>query len=1424
MKYLHPLKKFCLGLSLLCLNVQANASSIFDDNAINIWLINPNTQAVTTYSLGNWVDNHADLQNFTVSVPYQALVNGLPRSSQAMSPFQAGISIIGLGQADISSNKNMGPQLLAVSPDSGSLSQTIEVLMRIDGSAVEGGEVDLKWQINGSGLQAIRLSGINFVDADGYITRRLFFVKDGTYNIIVQLYRNNQLISEQNKTYTLTNDDPLGEQRDSDGDGIPDLIEAAIGLDPLNGDFTTDTDNNGWSDFDEWLRCDSIDPTKCGIPTDTDGDGWSDFDEALRGTQKNDYILQAIVGQENDESYIKSKLSLQEKPAARRLYEVEYLLNGNIGINANLHEITLLQASEFDGTGLYDLNSLVSAQTLKTLGVNEDRIEKSVLLSHAADRINSGEWPMVRLAAAHSLAIRASTKAANSEVIDPSKIISLLVLEAAGDLDLSDYPANKTGDWSTVLQWRDGLIIWLKQELVKKMEVTFSENSTLASLLFEASLAQEASLRGEDASTRLGYSVLPQTWINHLYAEMTTREASDLYAWFTRIALSNANILNFTKLAATTSEFLKQMPATGTNSSEWLSQRLKMPVVLAEQGCFITSTDLAGVKEDPEFYRQYLTRCPLYYTELELADWQTQASQTRYLLRMTMFNSGPDNISNSPSLASYLDDTDRDNRSNMNEVLFRQYATATYPWLADSDGDAINDDVDECSTDPLNLCAGNPNDPVLKSAQDIVASVGVQGGVTLLELTLSNPAVNAVSFTYIIEALVNDGDTAIAGVDFVAASQTVNVKPGQQSIIIPVSLLANELAGQRRFRIRFEDVIGAIVDEANAIQFVSVISPGVNAPLIQLAKQTFNVAERSTVYFDASASVSGISDPILVFMWQQTSGPAVTLLNDSSSAPSFVAPQAINLIDLAFSVSVQNSAGAEAVSSLLVSVNPVDDPPRVISNPSYTVQRNATLLINKADLLAFVQEPDGEILTVTGPTQQIQGGSLIETSTHFEFIPDANSAPVTITLDNNPIETVSWKTNGVAYRTAKQLDEGYEHKIHTWTPQDGKAVIDVSTQSYSDILTSPLLDIIYYARYNADTNTTWIKWMNADNTFGEIDSDEYSSLFGARIDPASGILYQCSNNGWRRIDPANNSITNISLSCERFRSGQAVIDNKFCLTSSTGLACSEDGISFEPVFTLPNSSSQINGVFSNEAGTLILYNDSISKFIALVNGENSGRLLHTIADYNTFIRGFWIDNVFYTLLPVNNAESQQGAQLFKWQAGDDRLIGRGDPDLFSSEHGRASYSGLIEFGDDFLWVTKTSSQIYRKFSIDRDSGIFTQIDDDLLHERAIAKWLTVAIQSTEVNEGGCDWFALDPSGSLSSTEQALLQNITCYGRIVYGSSLVYTRYDNELGFNEHFVTYGGGGLAQTQFSVDIADENGNNVQLLITIAIEQGDE
>lgn len=287
----------------------AVASPLFDATTANLWLLDEQTGTLVGYNYGYWLDGFLDPQAapvFNLAASQVALVNGLPNSSLAMTSGQPAISIVGLDIATYNiSDGEQGFPDLAMQPAEGVYQQTVVVQLRLNATVFENQSRLLAWTVNSGEEQTYLLDKDSAEQSgklqDGYFTHNIALARNGTYVFNAQLRpsaSDNTILASLIQTYTLNVPaDDL--RRDSDGDGIPDVIEVEIGLDPLTNDIGKDSDGDGWSDFDEWLRrfClddnnNPIEGTEClnvdGNPLDSDSDTWSDFDEKLRGTNPND--------------------------------------------------------------------------------------------------------------------------------------------------------------------------------------------------------------------------------------------------------------------------------------------------------------------------------------------------------------------------------------------------------------------------------------------------------------------------------------------------------------------------------------------------------------------------------------------------------------------------------------------------------------------------------------------------------------------------------------------------------------------------------------------------------------------------------------------------------------------------------------------------------------------------------------------------------------------------------------------------------------------------------------------------------------------------------------------------------------------------------------------------------------------------------
>jgi len=312
MNYLRTKLVVCiLGLVALTGPV-SHASSVFDGTNANLWLIDADQGRVTGYSFNQWLEQFApgNVPEFPLVGKQQALINNLQNSSLPMTANQPAVSIAGIGGALDSNNPN-GHAKLLVLPESGNYGETVAVLMSVDTALMELDRPTLNWTVDGGTQQSILLSKdllqrTGAPVSNGYYTTIVNIARDGVHTVDVTLTEPNAVpgpprtIASEPRTYTIAATHIDGEKRDTDGDGIPDVIEVEIGLDPFSDDWLKDADGDGWSEFDAWLRSTCLDPetklvvpaSACldpdGRPVDTDGDGWSDFDEILRRTNHLD--------------------------------------------------------------------------------------------------------------------------------------------------------------------------------------------------------------------------------------------------------------------------------------------------------------------------------------------------------------------------------------------------------------------------------------------------------------------------------------------------------------------------------------------------------------------------------------------------------------------------------------------------------------------------------------------------------------------------------------------------------------------------------------------------------------------------------------------------------------------------------------------------------------------------------------------------------------------------------------------------------------------------------------------------------------------------------------------------------------------------------------------------------------------------------
>jgi MYXO-CTERM domain-containing protein len=131
---------------------------------------------------------------------------------------------------------------------------------------------------------------------------------------------------------------------------------------------------------------------------------------------------------------------------------------------------------------------------------------------------------------------------------------------------------------------------------------------------------------------------------------------------------------------------------------------------------------------------------------------------------------------------------------------------------------------------------------------------------------------------------------------------------------------------------------------ASAPATVTVTVSNVDLPPVVSAGPDFSAQERTQVLLTATAS-----DPdagtTLSYAWAQAGGPAVTLVDADTAAPSFTAPEVTVPTDLLFDVTVSDGT-LSATSRVAVTVVNVNQPPRAQAGPPQTVNGGTAVTLD----------------------------------------------------------------------------------------------------------------------------------------------------------------------------------------------------------------------------------------------------------------------------------------------------------------------------------------------------------------------------------------------------------------------------------------------------------------------------------------------
>ncbi len=430
------LKIAALSLLIMHSGVMANSFSV---NRANIWI--DNGISARTYSIPSW----SEMANFSggeVSVAgkqitktqlsrVSVLVNNTATSYPKIGAFLPDLSLVGLD----STTNNLGDLLdkatLSLSPNGGIFDDTIEVKLELVSKLEDAKQVTYK--IDGV-LQPTKKLIVN--DTNNSVS--IFLSKKGTHSIE---YKFQNETSYKSAKFSIDNKD---NKRDSDGDGIPDVVEVELGTNPFEFDS-----QNGWSAFDSYMRGSK--------KIDSDGDGWSDFDEeVLRGTNPDNNL---------------------SKPTATSLYGVEYKLSSHAyKSDRNISSISRISFVDMKSTVLYD-----TQKSYKNSAILDPLTDANITAILA-----NGNIPTVRMSASVPIVERVRENNMSNSWVGKRYIPSNDNLNVKNFYALFAQDENITD--VNLTSFKDAYVSYLEPNLVVSKSAVVDDNSSLEVALVELAL------------------------------------------------------------------------------------------------------------------------------------------------------------------------------------------------------------------------------------------------------------------------------------------------------------------------------------------------------------------------------------------------------------------------------------------------------------------------------------------------------------------------------------------------------------------------------------------------------------------------------------------------------------------------------------------------------------------------------------------------------------------------------------------------------------------------------------------------------------------------------------------------------------------------------------------------------------------------
>ncbi len=567
------------------------------------------------------------------------------------------------------------------------------------------------------------------------LTHTFFVVEAGEHLLNLTLHDASAELETLRHRFTTTSVAPV--QRDSDFDGIPDLVEVALGMHPLqHSDAQRDLDGDGWGDLDEFLRF--SDPrNEDDQPQDSDGDGWSDSDEQWRGTESGALGSDARAWAHLD------------YPVVEGLYQVERLLENQclfwdpaLGCQAVSSAVQDLHWHALGGAGVA-LSELLDATQWGDFAGSEEELAEHLPLAKRLEQLRDrGQSTRDWRVSAHRNAL---VWAATDDAADRH-----YWLNAVADVDISRL---ELAHWSTAEQWREAVHAALSTALVQRHNLYISKDADRFAKALWAALALESGVH--DATPQAvpaefdeyAYTVLPsvELGVRALQKWKAMEKLMDV--------LAEPDPLPFINRRASVREdqCLFDEATSQAASSEQLA-------AACPNGSVLLWTDWLDMlqQRDAQYYALRLLRWAQRYRDADMSQEDSLAEA----------------------------DLDQDGISNRQELGVVGVPNSDLHQI-DSDQDGTPDALDRCLATPNRACTDEAAPQLRWSSINAAEPSHVQTPSTAWLLLDRVRTTGSASLALTVEAQ----STATRGIDFELDALQVQWAPGQRVQRVPIRVL-----------------------------------------------------------------------------------------------------------------------------------------------------------------------------------------------------------------------------------------------------------------------------------------------------------------------------------------------------------------------------------------------------------------------------------------------------------------------------------------------------------------------------------------------------------------------------------------------------------------------------------------------------------